>query len=205
MRRYFKKRESIFIKLIHDQAAFTLEGMEALKSYMAEDSGAAERLNKAEKEADEARRILIAELNKTFLTPFDRKDIFALSRTVDDVLDYAYTTVDEMEVLKVRPTSFMIRMASLLRDAAYELLMAVERLELHPEVANDHAQRAKALENRVEDVYREALADLFSGAEDIKHVVKMLKSREVYRHLSNAADRGDEAANVIADIVVKIT
>jgi uncharacterized protein Yka (UPF0111/DUF47 family) len=71
-------------------------------------------------------------------------------------------------------------------------------------VAGDHAQRAKALENKVEDIYREALADLFSGAEDIHHVVKMLKLREVYRHLSNAADRGDEAANVIADIVVKI-
>jgi predicted phosphate transport protein (TIGR00153 family) len=205
MRSYFKKRQSIFIKLIHDQAALTLQGMEALKAYMAEDNTAAERLVTTEKEADEARRILISELNKTFITPFDREDIFALSRTIDDVLDYAYSTVTEMEVLKVRPTPFMLRIASILRDAAYELLMAVDRLELHPEVANEHAQRAKTLENRVEDVYREALADLFSGAEDIKHVMKTLKSREVYRHLSNAADRGDEAANVIANIVVKIT
>jgi predicted phosphate transport protein (TIGR00153 family) len=204
MRSYFKKRQNIFIKLIHDQAAFTLEGMEALKAYMAEDTSAATRLIATEKQADEARRILIAELNKTFITPFDREDIFSLSRTIDDVLDYAYSTVTEMEVLKVRPTPFMLRIASILRDAAYELLMAVDRLEQHPEVANEHAQRAKSLENRVEDIYREALADLFSGAEDIKHVMKMLKSREVYRHLSNAADRGDEAANVIADIVVKI-
>ena len=98
----------------------------------------------------------------------------------------------------------MQRMASLLRDAAYELLQAVDRLEQHPNVAGDHAQRAKALENRVEDVYREALADLFSGVTDLEHVVTILKLREVYRHLSNAADRGDEAANVIADIVVKI-
>jgi uncharacterized protein len=205
MKSHFKKRESIFIKLIHDQAAFTLEGLEALKAYMAEDTSAAERIISTEKQADEARRILIAELNKTFVTPFDREDIFALSRTIDDVLDYAYSTVTEMEVLKVRPTSFMLSIAGLLRDAANELLLAVDRLELHPEVANEHAQRAKSLENRVEDVYREALADLFSGAEDIKHVMKMLKSREVYRHLSNAADRGDEAANVIADIVVKIS
>jgi uncharacterized protein len=205
MKSHFKKRESIFIKLIHDQAAFTLEGMEALKAYMGEDTSAAERVTTAEKAADEARRILIAELNKTFVTPFDREDIFALSRTIDDVLDYAYSTVTEMEVLRVRPTSFMLSIASLLRDAANELLMAVDRLELHPEVANEHAQRAKSLENRVEGVYREALADLFSGAEDIKHVMKMLKSREVYRHLSNAADKGDEAANVIADIVVKIS
>ncbi len=205
MRNFFKKRQSIFIKLIHDQAALTLEGMEALKAYMGEESSAAERLTTIEKQADEARRILICELNKTFITPFDREDIFSLSRTIDDVLDYAYSTVTEMEVLKVKPTSYMLQIASLLRDAAYELLMAVDRLEQHPEVANEHAQRAKTLENRVEAFYREALADLFSGAEDIKHVMKMLKSREVYRHLSNAADRGDEAANVVADIVVKIT
>jgi predicted phosphate transport protein (TIGR00153 family) len=204
MRSHFKKRQSIFIKLIHDQASLTLEGMEALKAYMGEDTSAAARLTTIEKQADEARRILICELNKTFITPFDREDIFSLSRTIDDVLDYAYSTVTEMEVLRVKPTQFMLQIASLLRDAAYELLMAVDRLEQHPEVANEHAQRAKTLENQVEAFYREALADLFSGAEDIKHVMKMLKSREVYRHLSNAADRGDEAANVVADIVVKI-
>ena len=204
--RLFKKRPNVFIKLIHDQAQLTLEGMDALNAYMVNQDPAASALLKSkEKEADEARRILIYELNKTFITPFDREDIFALSRAIDDVLDYAYSTVSEMEILKVRPTPFMQRMASLLRDATYELLLAVERLQEHPGVASEHAQRAKALENRVEAVYRDALADLFSGAEDIKHVVKMLKSREVYRHLSNAADRGDEAANVIADIVVKIT
>ena len=180
--------------------------MEALKTYLAtQESSASKLLETKEKEADEVRRILIDELNKTFITPFDREDIFSLSRTIDDVLDYAYSTESEMEILKVKPTPYMQRMASLLRDAAYELSMAVNNLEEHPGVSNDHAQRAKALENRVEGVYREALADLFSGAEDIKHVVKMLKLREVYRHLSNAADRGDEAANVIADIVVKST
>lgn len=206
MRVLFKKRQNIFLKLIHDQAALTLEGLEALKSYMnSQDSEAAKTLAVKEKEADEARRILIYELNKTFVTPFDREDIFELSRTIDDVIDYANSTITEMEMLKVKPTPFMQRIASLLRDAGAELLMAVDRLEEHPGVSNEHAQRAKALENRVEDVYREALADLFSGGEDIKQVVKMLKCREVYRHLSNAADRGDEAANVIADIVVKIT
>jgi uncharacterized protein Yka (UPF0111/DUF47 family) len=109
-----------------------------------------------------------------------------------------------MEILRVQPTPFMQRIASLLKDAAYELLMAVNRLEEHAGVAGDHAQRAKALENRVENVYREALADLFCTATDIEDVVRMLKLREVYRHLSNAADRGDEAANVIADVVVKM-
>ncbi len=206
MFRLFKKRENVFVRLIHEQASLTLEGLDALKNFLAtRDPASSTLLIAKEKEADEARRILIDELNRTFVTPFDREDIFALSRTIDDVLDYAYSTVSEMEILKVKPTPFMQRMASLLRDAAFELSMAVDRLQDHPAVSNDHAQRAKALENRVEDVYREAIADLFSGAEDIEHVVKMLKLREVYRHLSNAADRGDEAANVIADIVVKLT
>ena len=205
MRTLFKKRQNIFIKLLHDQASLTLEGMEALTRYLTtSDPESSDLLTRKEKEADEVRRIFIDELNHTFITPFDREDLFALSRTIDDVIDYAYSTVSEMDILKVEPTSFMQRMASLLRDAAYELLMAVDRIENHPGVASDHAQRAKALENRVEGVYREALADLFSNVEDVQHVVTMLKMREVYRHLSNAADRGDEAANVIADIVVKI-
>jgi predicted phosphate transport protein (TIGR00153 family) len=205
MARFFKKRPNIFIQHISDQAKLTLEGLESLKAYMdTKDPAAAELLKEKEKAADEARRILIDDLNRTFVTPFDREDIFALSRTVDDVLDYAYSTVSEMEILKVAPTEYMQAIASLLRDAANELYLAVCSLEAHPAVANNHAQGAKALENRVEGVYREALADLFRGAEDIKHVVKMMKMREVYRHLSNAADRGDEAANVIADIVVKI-
>jgi predicted phosphate transport protein (TIGR00153 family) len=205
MRALFKKREDVFIRLIHDQAALTLDGLELLKSYFDDhDPATAKLLTAKEKEADEARRILIDELNRTFVTPFDREDIFALSRAIDDVIDYAYSTVSEMVIFDVKASSYMMRIASLLRDAAYELLMAVDRLESHPNVAGDHAQRAKALENRVEEVYREALAELFKCAGDIDHVVMMLKMREVYRHLSNAADRGDEAANVIADIVVKI-
>ncbi len=96
-------------------------------------------------------------------------------------------------------------MCSLLRDATYELLMAIERLQDHPGVAAEHAQRAKALENRVESVYREALADMFDQTEDVKVLIRIMKMREVYRHLSNAADRGDEAANVLADIIVKST
>ncbi len=205
MHTWFKKRQNIFIRLIHDQALLTLEGLEALLTYMeTQDPQAAKTLKAKEKEADEARRILIDELNRTFVTPFDREDIFTLSRTIDDVIDYAYSTVSEMELFQVEVTSYMKRIASLLRDASYELLLAVERLERNPNVAADHAQRAKSLENRVEDVYREALAELFQGAHDIEHVITILKLREVYRHLSNAADRGDEAANVIADIVVKI-
>lgn len=206
IRDFFRPRQDNFVKLLLEQAALTLQGMELLNDYMdAQSPEIAQQIMTTEKEADEVRRILIDELLRTFVTPLDREDIFALSRDIDDILDYADTTVDEMEILNVEPTPYMRRMASLLRDAALEIHLAVERLDDHPGVASEHAQRAKALENRVEHVYREAVADLFSGPQSVEHVVQMLKVREVYRHLSNAADRGDEAANIIADIVVKMT
>jgi predicted phosphate transport protein (TIGR00153 family) len=206
LKRLLKRRPDRFIQLLLEQAEFTVLGMEALLSYLEKPSNKrADELGRVEKEADEVRRILIDELNRTFVTPIDREDIHALSRAIDDVLDYAYTTIGEMDVLEVKPNDYLMRMTSLLVDAAREIHLGVMRLSDHPRVAEDHAVRAKALENRVEQVYREALADLFDGPRDVDHVVDMLKLREIYRHMSNAADRGDEAANVITDIVVKMT
>jgi len=199
-----KKKPNRFVELLVHQAEYTVQGMEVLKQYVKEpDDALAERLSQIESEADEVRRILIDELNQTFVTPFDREDIFALSLTVDDILDYAESTVDELVMLKVAPNPYLERMITLLTDAAMEIYRGVLRLEDHPNVANDHAVRAKALENRVESVYREALADLFRDPKDLDDVMEILKLREIYRHLSNAADRGDQAANVIGDIVVK--
>lgn len=199
-----RRKSNRFLELLIEQAEFTVEGMEALKQYMRQPDGTiAEKVSRIESEEDEVRRILIDELNRTFVTPFDREDIFALSLTIDDILDYAEETVDRMVTLNVDPNQYLERMVTLLSDAAVEILRGVSELVDHPNVANDHAVRAKALENRVEQVYREALADLFRDPEDLNGVMEILKLREIYRHLSNAADRGDQAANVIGDIVVK--
>ncbi|MFQ5406971.1 MAG: DUF47 domain-containing protein [Anaerolineales bacterium] len=202
--RFRKSKQHHMVTLLVRQAELTLEGLMQLQAYVREpNQDIAESVRNLEKEADEVRRILIDELNRNFVTPFDREDIFALSRNIDDVIDYAYSTVDEMAILDVAPNQFLERMVSLLTDAAAEIHRGVLRLQERPGVANEHAMRAKALENRVERVYREAIADLFNSPHDLEHVIDMLKLREIYRHLSNAADRGDEAANVIADIVVK--
>ena len=206
LKRFFRRqtRPDVFLNMICEQAAQAQRGMEALHAYMKEPSETlAQQVRVAEKDADEVRRILIDELNRSFVTPIDREDLFSLSRAIDDILDYADTTVDEMATLGVQPNPYLIRMVSLLRDATEEINRGVQHLKDRPSVANDHAVRAKALENRVESVYREAIAALFSGPRDVEHVVEMLKLREIYRHLSNAADRGDEAANIIGDIVVK--
>lgn len=204
MLKIFKKRRNIFIQMLHDQASLTLEGMDILVSYLTKPGqDLADQLRHKEKEADEARRILIDQLNRTFITPFDREDIFAISRAIDDVVDYAYSTMSEIMILKVNPTDYMVNIAILLRDGAAELRAAIKCLQDHPLVAAEHAQRTKSMENKVERIYREALADMFKDVNEVKKVVKVLKMREVYRHLSNAADRGDEAADIIADIVMK--
>jgi predicted phosphate transport protein (TIGR00153 family) len=206
LQRFLRPRPNRFIELLVQQAEYTVRGVEALLEYLNSPSEEhARAVRDMEKEADEIRRILIDELNRTFVTPIDREDIHALSRAIDDVLDYAYTTLDEMVILDVQPNAYMQRMVSLLRDAAHEIHLGVLRLSDHPAVAENHAVRAKALENRMESVYREALANLFHMPRDVEHVVEMLKLRETYRHLSNAADRGDEAANVLTDVVVKMT
>ena len=202
----FKPKPNKFLSLLVEQADLTVKGLDLLKGYLKKrNSSLAKQVAETEKQADEVRKVLIDELMRTFITPIDREDIFTLSRAIDDVLDYANTTVDEMEVLDVPPTQFMVKMASLLHESSQEIHLAVQRLQdNHPGVASDHAQRAKGYENQVEAVYREALADLFRGPKNFDHVMVMFKSREVYRHLSNAADREDEAANVIADIVMKM-
>lgn len=203
----FRPKPNKFLQLLVEQTELTVKGLALLKTYMEKrDPNVARKISEKEKEADEVRRILIEELMNTFITPFDREDIFSISREIDDVLDYANTTVDEMEILDVPTTPYMLRMASLLHDAAQELDMAMQRLQTrHYSVAADHAQRAKALENRVETVYREGIAHLFQEPKNLKQMMTIMKTREVYRHLSNAADREDAAANLIADAIMKIS
>jgi len=201
----FRRKPNRFIELLSKQAELTEQGMTALAAYFEKPTKRrADVVDRLEGEADEVRRILIDELNKTFVTPFDREDIHSLSRAIDDMLDYAYTTVVEMDILDVAPNKYMAQIGQLLVKSAYEIHLGVQRLADHPTVAQGHAVRAKQVENQVEALYRQAIAELFAQPKDAEHIVQMLKLRETYRHLSNAADRGDEAANVLSDIVVKL-
>ncbi len=196
----FPNGDNRFFDLLTRQSAKTVEGLEALWSFA--ENGNRENANlvrNIEREADELRRILIEELDKTFVTPIDREDLFALSRAIDDVVDYANTTVDEMEIYEVKGDEHIKEMVNILRKAARELNDAVKILKDYPKIASEHAVKAKAYENTIEKAYHMALADLFKGPDTIY----MLKMREIYRHLSNAADRGDEAANIISSIVMK--
>src|ERR1019366_10257115 len=86
------------------------------------------QMDGAENQADELRRTLIEAINRTFVTPLDREDIFALSRAIDDMVDYAKTTVEEMLLFKVDSNGHLMKMAEALYQASKHITLAVAGL-----------------------------------------------------------------------------
>lgn len=200
----FRRRPDHFLLRLREQCDLGIEATQALIDYMTKPNKKnAQRVRQLEKAGDEVRRILIDELNRTFVTPIDREDIHALSRTVDDILDDTWFTINEMDILEVEPNLHLQEMAQRLSQGAEEIKMAIERLSDHPGVASTHAIRAKAVCNDMETLYAKALADLFRKPKDLDNVIVMLKLREIYRHLFHAGGRIGDAADTIDDIIVK--
>lgn len=204
LKRFLKPKQDNFMGLLIQQGEYTIHVVDALQAYLKKQSDKKSTQARAvEKEADELQRILVHELMDTFVTPIDREDIFALSRALDNFIDYVYDTVEELEIFELDAPEPVIEIANLLHEMATELHMAITQLIDYPGVAQEHARRVKHLENKVEDSYRLSLAALFQGPQDVHQVMEILKTREVLRHLSNAADQGDIAADTVMDIVVK--
>ena len=205
LRTLFAPRQNIFYDLMLQQSQYMIEATGMVLAYLEKpDHQKRKEARALEHDADEVRRRLVLELNRTFVTPMDREDIHALSRNLDDVVDYAYTTTEELDVFALEPNEWLKELASMVHEGARELHTAMQSIQSNPQKAIDHAQRAKKIETRVEEVYRRALAELFVAPQDIEGVMTILKLREVYRHLSNAADRVDEAANILSDTMVKM-
>jgi uncharacterized protein len=205
-RDFFKrKKDDVFINLLIQQADLTVDGIKLLEKCIHRPTAdSVEQVRAKEYEADELRRILIDELHRTFITPMDREDIFNLSLNIDEMMDYALTTIEEMNLLKVEADDYLVQMMALVREEAEELAMAMRRLKANPLVAGDHAKRAKKIENAVENLYRLAIADLFTKAKNFKQLMAMLRRREVYRHVANMSDKADQAANVLGMVVMKL-
>lgn len=199
-----KSNDRRFVALLSDQARLAVESLHLLQDFeresMTREQGA-HAVKRVEREGDETRRILIDELMRTYSTPFDREDIFALSRTIDDIIDAADEAAREILTFKIRPPE-IAEMTDVLLDGARHIRLAVGELLDHPAVAVEHAVRAKRCENRIDDLYHAAVDDLFDGPELTS---ELLKAREIYRHLKNSADCIDRTADEISVIVIKRT
>lgn len=195
-----------FIQLLIQQSEITARGLGMLEADLDDlNDDTFRRMREVEYEGDEVRRILIDELHKTFVTPLDREDIYNISHHIDEMLDYGLSTVDEMLLLEVKPDEHLRDMISLIRQAADELAVAMQRLQENPMIALEHARRTRKLESEVESLYRVAISNLFTKAKDFKPLMEMLRRREVYRHVSNMADQASAAAHVVGMIVIKMT
>ena len=195
-----KKRDFFGMMVAH--ARKTCEGMGALYEFIQDTTPEnGERVDTLEREADELRKHLVTELNSAFITPIDREDIFAMSQAVDDMIDYAKSTVEEVRLFKIEPNNYLVKMIEALSNMSKLIEEAIEKMEKKPLESHELATKAKKAENFIEHRYREGLAELF----ETQDVIKTLKYREVYRHLSNAADRGDAVADIIQRVSVKIS
>jgi len=187
------QKEDKFVSLLIEQSEITAAGLRLLEDWVGAPkvkSEAVEQMRVKELEADEI---------------LDREDIFMLSLYIDDVLDYAYTTVEEMLLLGINADEHLTEMVKYCREATEELELAIKRLSANPRVAGDHARRAKKMENEVDRLYRVGIAELFTKAKDFKPLMAMLHRREIYRHVSNMADQADKAADVMGMVVMKLT
>jgi uncharacterized protein Yka (UPF0111/DUF47 family) len=164
---------------------------------------------------EETRRDL-DRLNRSFITRIDREDIDILLNRVDHVFDYVASAVREFELLDVAADQWMSGMVTALRDGASALTEGCERFRDQPEQAEPFAASARLAEQKIESLYREALAELFSadavpprlgaGSDPqalIAFIFDRIKRREVYRHLSNAADRLAHVGEALHDLGVK--
>jgi uncharacterized protein Yka (UPF0111/DUF47 family) len=194
-----------FVGMLVAQAAKTLEGARYLESMVDRvDAQTTESLRALADGASELRRVLIDELHKTFITPLDREDIFNLSHCYEDMVIYALTTMEEMNILKVGADDYIRRMVVLVREEAEELQLAIVRLAKNARVAGDHAREVRRKEQEVERLYRAAIKDLFASATVPERLPALFYRREVYRHISNMSDRADSAANVLGMVVMKL-
>ena len=200
------KQENKFIAMLIGQAAKSVEAIHYLLRMLERvDADMIKAVHAQAEEASELRRVLIDELHQTFITPLDREDIFNLSHCFEDMVTYALTTVEEMNILKVDADDSIRQMMKLVCEEAEQLELATVRLAKNPRVALDHAHEVRKLERRVERLYRTAIKDLFARATEPDLLPGLFYRREVYRHISNMSDRADSAANVFGMVIMKLT
>jgi len=189
-----------FFDLLDAHASVLLEAARTFAAYV--ESGKPELatvVDELEHKGDDVLRGLIAAISDTFVTPLDRQDLYNLGEALDDMIDYIASAAVEIALFRQATTPPMRAMCAVLVEAAVAIKSAVGAISKDRNTAQIAACEASEAENRMEILYRTALADLFEG-HDFR---EMFKLREIYRHLSNSADRADTVGKLIGKIVVK--
>ncbi len=160
----------------------------------------ADRMRKAEHDGDEATHAIMRELNGSFITPFDREDIYRLASSLDDVMDAMEAAVDLVVLYQIGDLPPEIAdQIDVLERAAELTAEAMPRLRSMKDLS-EYWIELNRLENQADQVYRRLLARLFGGDYDALTVMKL---KEVVDQLEAAADAFEHVANTIETIAVK--
>jgi uncharacterized protein Yka (UPF0111/DUF47 family) len=204
MRRFWERLFPVkrdFYKMLSDQAQATSEGIKILSDWLNSRSEEDHvRLFRQAEEADRIRFNMEGELYEAFATPFDRQDIYSLSVEMDRILYHAESTLLEMEDFDVAADQYIIDMAMKLESGITELSHAVTLLKTEPIDAKIHVEIIRQVEFTIDNIYRAAMKELF-GSPDPKHIMKY---REVYHHIKDAAVHLGYTTDVLHKIVVRV-
>ena len=161
----------------------------------------AERIKEVESEGDRLTHELIELLNSSFITPIDREDIYALAGKLDDFLDEIEGASSRMHLFAIdKPTPECVELAQIIVKQAVQIEKAIKNLKGFTGL-KEFLVEIHRLENQADMITRSMTAKLFqNGTTDI---IGLIKWKELYSRLEHTADRGEDVANVIEDVVVK--
>ena len=203
MRLKFRPVDSSFYDLFSEAASHLVVGAQLLSEMLADGSSRpeiAQRMREAEHAADETTHSIVRRVNSTFVTPFDREDIYNLASALDDVMDMMDEAVDLIllyEVTSLPPES--TQQVEVLQRCAELTAAAMPSLESMASL-DEYWIEINRLENTGDKSYRRILANLFSGDYE---ALEVLKLKDIVTSLEGAIDAFEKVANIVEQIAVK--
>ncbi len=203
MRFRIRPVETTFYDLFAEAASHLVNGANLLAQVLdpdADRAALAEAMRDAEHQADETTHKIVKRVNSTFVTPFDREDIYRLASSLDDVMDFMEETVDLIGLYEIDqlPAQFAAQV-EVLQRACQLTAEAMPRLRTMKDL-EEYWIEINRLENQGDRSYRRILADLFSGS---YKSLEVLKLKDVVDSLEHAIDALESVANTVEQIAVK--
>lgn len=164
---------------------------------------AVEKMHEYEHFGDTVTHKIFAELNATFVTPFDREDIHLLASALDDIMDYIDGTASRTVLYKLGPfPPEMITLIDILRNSIDELHRGVVLLRdfRKSDDLQKVLEKVNEYENKADEVFERAIASLFEHERD---PIEVIKQKEIYVGLETATDKCEDAANVMESLLIK--
>ncbi|WP_028045181.1 DUF47 domain-containing protein [Cellulomonas sp. URHE0023] len=204
MRLRLTPRDTTFFDLFAAQATHLVTGANLLGEMLGADRPNRKEIGKriadAEHEADEATHLIMRRLNSTFVTPFDRDDIYMLASSLDDCMDFMEEAADLIVLYKVDDLPARVSdQVQVLQRAAELTAEAMPRLRSMDSLS-EYWVEVNRLENQADKIHRKLLAQMFDEITDPIHLMKI---KEIVERLEDAADAFEKVANTVETIALK--